>query len=250
MALLRATGTVGQRAKYPGVVLGSSERSVASSVRGQFSLDRVRLLTAAPSPGSLGPVADDLAVLTVPDAAGWRRWLADHHNCSRGVWLVLSKRGAVNPTRLTYDQALEEALCYGWIDGQIQGGDEAMYRQRFTPRRARSAWSRRNVAIVERLSEEGRMHPMGVAQVERAKADGRWEAAYAGPASMAVPQDLAAALEAQPTAQEMFDALSTRNRYAVLYRIETARRAETRRKRIERFVAMLARGETIYPQAR
>ena len=195
-------------------------------------------------------MADDLAVLTVPDAAGWRGWLSEHHNRSRGVWLVLSKQGAVNPTRLTYDQALEEALCFGWIDGQIRAGDEATYRQRFTPRRARSAWSRRNVAIVERLSEEGRMHPPGVAQVERAKSDGRWEAAYAGAASMTVPHDLASALEAQPAAREMFDALSTRNRYAVLYRIETAKRAETRRKRIESFVAMLARGETIHPQAR
>lgn len=195
-------------------------------------------------------MTDDLPVLTVPDAAGWRGWLSENHNCSRGVWLVLAKQRAVEPTSLTYDQALEEALCYGWIDGQIRGGDEATYRQRITPRRATSAWSRRNVALVERLTEEGRMHPAGVAQMERAKSDGRWDAAYAGPASMAVPQDLAAALAAEPAAREMFDALSTRNRYAVLYRVETAKRAETRRKRIENFVDMLARSETIYPQAR
>lgn len=195
-------------------------------------------------------MADDPPALIVADTAEWRGWLADHHDCSRGVWLVLAKQGALEPTSLTYDQALEEALRYGWIDGQIRGGDEATYRQRFTPRRARSAWSRRNVVMVERLMEEGRMHPAGVAQVERAKSDGRWEAAYAGPASMAVPHDLAAALAAEPAARAMFDALSSRNRYAVLYRIETAKRAETRRKRIESFVAMLARGETIHPQAR
>jgi uncharacterized protein YdeI (YjbR/CyaY-like superfamily) len=195
-------------------------------------------------------VAAQLPELIVPDAAAWRVWLAEHHEGSAGVSLVLAKKGTTEPTSLTYDQALDEALCYGWIDGQVQRRDETTYRQRFTRRRSRSSWSKRNVGIVERLRLEGRMHPAGVAEVERAKADGRWEAAYAGSASIEVPPDLAAALAAEPRARAMFEILTAQNRYAVLYRIGTAKRAETRSRRIEQFVAMLARGETVYPQKR
>jgi uncharacterized protein YdeI (YjbR/CyaY-like superfamily) len=188
--------------------------------------------------------------LTVRDAAAWRAWLGEHHDDAAGVWLVLAKKGTSEPTSLTYPQAVEEALCHGWIDGQAQRGDALTYRQRFTPRRARSPWSKRNVAIVERLASEGRMHAAGIAEVERAKGDGRWQAAYAGSASIDVPPDLAEALAAEPRAQAMFDILTRQNRYAVLYRIETAKRADTRTRRIEQFVAMLARGETVYPQKR
>jgi uncharacterized protein YdeI (YjbR/CyaY-like superfamily) len=198
----------------------------------------------------VGSVSDELPALTVADGAAWRAWLEEHHGEGSGVWLTLAKKGAAEPTILTYDQALEEALCHGWIDGQIRGGDESSYRQRFTPRGPRSGWSKRNVAIAERLIAEGRMQASGLAAVERAKADGRWDAAYAGPASIEVPADLAAALDARPVAREMFHSLNGRNRYAVLYRIETAKRAETRSRRIEQFVAMLERGETIYPQRR
>lgn len=187
-------------------------------------------------------------MLTVADADGWRAWLHEHHGESTGVWLVLAKKGTTEPTRLGYDEALEEALCHGWIDGQVRGLNESTYRQRFTPRRARSSWSQRNVGIVERLTSEGRMRPAGVAAVEQAKADGRWEAAYAGSATIEVPSDLRVALAAQPAAQAMFDTLTSRNRYAILYRIDDAKRPETRARRIERFVAMLARGETVYPQ--
>lgn len=195
-------------------------------------------------------MAAQLPELIVADAAAWRVWLAEHHEGSAGVSLVLAKKGITEPTSLTYDQALDEALCYGWIDGQVQRRDETTYRQRFTRRRSRSSWSKRNVGIVERLRLEGRMHPAGVAEVERAKADGRWEAAYAGSASIEVPPDLAAALAAEPRAGAMFEILTAQNRYAVLYRIDTAKRAETRSRRIEQFVAMLARGETVYPQKR
>ncbi len=149
-----------------------------------------------------------------------------HHDTSAGVWLVLARQGTTQPTSLTYDQALDEALCHGWIDGQARRRDDATYRQRFTPRRARSPWSRRNVGIVGRLERGGRMHPAGVAEVERAKADGRWEAAYAGQASMEVPADLAAALAGQPRARAMLDILTRQNRYAVLYRIASAKRPE------------------------
>jgi uncharacterized protein YdeI (YjbR/CyaY-like superfamily) len=122
-------------------------------------------------------VATELPELVVPDAAAWRAWLALHHATAAGIWLVLAKKGTVEPTNVTYDQALEEALCHGWIDGLVGRRDETTYRQRFTPRRRRSSWSKRNTDLAERLLAEGRMHPAGVAELERAKADGRWSAA-------------------------------------------------------------------------
>jgi len=194
------------------------------------------------------PVKAEAAELIVPDARAWRRWLASNHGEPTGVWLVLAKKGTVEPTRLTYDQALEEALCQGWIDGQKGGRDEETYRQRFTPRRARSQWSERNVLIAERLIAEGRMRADGSAEVDRARADGRWDAAYAGQAIIAVPADLDAALADEPGAKAMFGVLSSQNRFAVLYRIQSAKRADTRARRIEQYVTMLARGETIHPQ--
>ncbi len=195
-------------------------------------------------------MAAELPELTVRDAVAWRAWLADHHQDPTGVWLVLAKKGTTEPTSLSYDQALDEALCQGWIDGQTRRRDDASYLQRFTPRAARSSWSKRNVGIVERLLAEGRMRPSGLAAVERAKADGRWEAAYAGPGSIEVPDDLAVALAADPQAGAMFEILTSQNRFAVLFRIDSAKRAETRARRIQHFVAMLARGETVYPQRR
>ena len=188
--------------------------------------------------------------LTVADVAAWRSWLARNHAAAAGVWLALAKKGTREPTRLRYDEALEEALCHGWIDGQVRRRDAATYMQRFTPRRARSQWSRRNVAIAERLIAEARMRPAGLAQIEQAKADGRWQSAYAGPAQIEVPADLAAALDADAGARATFEALSSQNRYAVSYRIESLRRADSRARRIELYVAMLARGETLHPQRR
>jgi uncharacterized protein YdeI (YjbR/CyaY-like superfamily) len=193
---------------------------------------------------------NDLPELTVDDAAAWRDWLGSHASSSSGVWLVLAKKGTIDPTRLTYAEAVEEALCHGWIDGQRNSRDDATFHQRFTPRRSRSIWSARNVAMVARLQESGRMQPSGLAEVERAKADGRWDAAYAGQASIQVPADLAAALAANPTAAAMFEILTSQNRYAVLFRIDSAKRPETRARRIEQYVAMLGRGETVYPQRR
>jgi uncharacterized protein YdeI (YjbR/CyaY-like superfamily) len=189
-----------------------------------------------------------LPELVAADASAWRKWLGRHHAESTGVWLVLAKKGTTQPTSLTYDQALEDALCHGWIDGQVGRRDDATYRQRFTPRRPRSAWSKRNVGIAERLLDEGRMHAAGIDEVERAKADGRWESAYAGSASIEVPPDLVEALAAEPKAEAMFEQLSRQNRYAILYRVTTAKRADTRARRIEQLVGMLARGETIHPQ--
>jgi uncharacterized protein YdeI (YjbR/CyaY-like superfamily) len=195
-------------------------------------------------------VAADPAELTVVDAGAWRAWLGEHHGETAGVWLVLAKKGTVEPTSLSYDQALDEALCHGWIDGQSRRRDEATYLQRFTPRRMRSPWSARNVGLVARLVAEGRMRPPGLAEVERARSDGRWDAAYAGQANTPLPADLASALAAEPRAQAMFDILTSQNRYAILHRLDSAKRAETRARRLEKFVAMLALGQTIYPQKR
>ncbi len=195
-------------------------------------------------------MAEDAETLTLADAAAWRAWLGEHHGQAEGVWLRLAKKGVSEPTSISYEQALQEALCHGWIDGQVRRVDERTYRQRFTPRRARGTWSKSNVARIARLTSEGRMRPAGSVEVERAKADGRWEAAYAGPATIEVPADLRAALKAEPAAQAMFDVLTSQNRYAVLFRIHGAKRADTRARRIERFVAMLARGETPHPQRR
>jgi uncharacterized protein YdeI (YjbR/CyaY-like superfamily) len=194
-------------------------------------------------------MSDELPELTVTDARAWREWLSKHHDSS-GVWLVLAKQNTTEPTSLTYDQALDEALCHGWIDGQLRRRNEITYYRRFTPRGPQSPWSARNVAIVTRLIEEGRMHPAGMIEVDRAKADGRWDAAYAGQAGIQVPSDLAAALAAAPRAQEMFDILTSQNRYAILYRVTNAKRPETRARRIAQFVGMLARGETVHPQKR
>lgn len=190
----------------------------------------------------------ELPELVVPDVAAWRAWLTEHAEDPRGVWLVLAKKGTTEPTSITYDEALEEALCHGWIDGQVKRRDAATYQQRFTLRLARSQWSQRNTTIVARLLAEGRMQPRGHAEVERARADGRWEAAYAGAATIEVPPDLAAALAADPAARQAFATLNSQNRYAILYRLGTAKRAETRERRILEFVAMLARGETLHPQ--
>jgi len=191
----------------------------------------------------------DLPELLVGDAGAWRRWLSAHYTDSPGVWLVLAKKGTVDPTTVSYDEALDEAICFGWIDGQLGRRDATTFRRRFTPRTARSPWSRRNAAIAERMIATGRMHRSGEDAVRRAKEDGRWEAAYAGQATIEVPEDLVTALRADPRAEAMFETLTSANRYAILYRIGNAKRPETRARRISRFVEMLARGETVHPQA-
>jgi uncharacterized protein YdeI (YjbR/CyaY-like superfamily) len=193
-------------------------------------------------------MAEDLEVLLVADAAAWHDWLAENHAMPGGIWLVLAKKGTTSPTSISYDQALEQALRFGWIDGQVKRRDEATFQQRFTPRRARSKWSRNNVENVARLTDQGLMHPAGLAAVEAAKADGRWEAAYAGPATMDVPADFTEALAASPDAAAMFDVLTSQNRYAIMFRLSGIKRADTRARRIVQYVEMLERGETLHPQ--
>ena len=189
----------------------------------------------------------ELDELVVADAAALRAWLVEHHETSPGVRLVLGKAGG-SVTTMTWETAVEELLCVGWIDGQAGKRDDESWTIRVTPRRPKGMWSARNVGLVEKLEAEGRMLPAGRAQVDAARADGRWEAAYAGPATAEVPDDLAAAIAADPAAQAMFDVLTKTNRYAMIHRLLTVKRAETRVRKIGEFVAMLARGETPYPQ--
>jgi uncharacterized protein YdeI (YjbR/CyaY-like superfamily) len=189
----------------------------------------------------------ELEELVVADAEGLREWLLDYHAGSSGVWLAITRTGGT-VTTLTWQQAVDEALCFGWIDGQARRRDHETSSIRFTPRRARSSWSQRNVGNVARLEAEGRMLSAGRAAVDAAKADGRWEAAYAPQSEAEVPAALAAAIAADPAAQAMFDVLTKANRFALIHRLGSVKRAETRERRIGDFVAMLARHETIYPQ--
>ena len=190
-------------------------------------------------PGTSAPAVPEL---TVADAAAWRAWLEKHESASNGVWLVLAKKGTQSPTSLTYSQALEEALCSGWIDGRRNSVDQTTYRQHFTPRRARSLWSKRNIELTAGLIAAGRMRERGHAEISRAQADGRWENAYPGAAALDVPADLQAALDAHPAAAAAFTALSRTARYPVLLQIVTATNDDVRAARILRQVARLAGG--------
>lgn len=175
----------------------------------------------------------------------WAAWLEKHHAGSKGVWLKLAKKASGIPSP-TYAEALDVALCYGWIDGQKKGFDDTTWLQKFTPRGKKSLWSKINRDKVQALTESGRMRPAGLAEVERAQADGRWDAAYDSQSKATVPDDFAVALDANPKAKALFAALDGANRYAVLFRIQTAKRAETRARKIEELVSMLERGEKIH----
>lgn len=183
--------------------------------------------------------------LAFASAEAFEAWLAEQHSTSDGLWIRFAKK-ASGIESVNHAQALDVALCFGWIDGQTKRFDDDWYLQRFTPRRARSKWSQINCAKAEQLVESGRMRAEGLAEVERARADGRWNAAYEPPSRATVPDDLRAELDADPAAAEFFAGLDSQNRYAILYRIQDAKRPETRRRRIEKFVAMLAAGETIH----
>jgi uncharacterized protein YdeI (YjbR/CyaY-like superfamily) len=176
----------------------------------------------------------------------FRAWLRGHHDTSGGIWLRIAKKGS-GLTTTTYDQALEVALAFGWIDGQKRPGDETYWLQGFTRRGPRSPWSRRNRDKAEALIEAGAMEPSGLAEVERARADGRWDRAYEGQRTAEPPPDLLEALERHPAAKDFFATLNSVNRYAILYRIQDAKRPETRARRIAKFVDMLERGEKLHP---
>lgn len=196
--------------------------------------------------GTKKSAADLDAILAVDDAAAWDVWLAKHHASSRGVWLTIAKKdkGLSSPT---YAEALEAALVWGWIDGQKGSLDERAWLQRFSPRGPKSMWSKINRDKAQALIERGAMKPPGLLQVTRAKEDGRWDAAYASSRTIDVPDDLEKAFEANPKAKAFFTTLDSANRYAVLFRVHTAKKVETRAARIEKLVAMLGRKEKIHP---
>ncbi|MDQ0383441.1 uncharacterized protein YdeI (YjbR/CyaY-like superfamily) [Streptomyces sp. DSM 42143] len=185
-------------------------------------------------------------IISFEDQVQWEQWLEENHESAAGVWVKIAKKASGIPS-ITYAEALDVAVCFGWIDSQRDKVDDLYWRQRFTPRSRKSPWSQVNRERAERLAAEGRVRPAGRREVDAAKADGRWEAAYASQSRMTVPDDLQAALLEDPAAAEFFATLNSRNRYAILYRVQSAKKPETRAKRIEKFVTMLANGEKIYP---
>jgi len=184
----------------------------------------------------------ELPIISFASQAEWTDWLAKHHDQSTGLWLKLAKKESGIPS-VTYDQAVESALCYGWIDGLKKSFDHQFWLQKFTPRGVKSIWSKINVEKAEKLIASGQMQPAGLKTVEAAKLDGRWEQAYESQKNMGIPEDFQRALEASPKAREFFATLKSASRYSFLFRIQTAKKAETRAKRIEQFIAMLERGE-------
>ena len=191
-------------------------------------------------------VDDGLPTVFFASAAEWEQWLEDNHAVSDGVWIKMAKKDSgIDSVR--YPQVLDTALCFGWIDGRRNALDERHFLQRFTPRRARSRWSRINREKVERLIADGKVRPAGLSEVERARADGRWEAAYESQKTIAVPEDLRRELDSRPQAKAFFAEVTSQNRYAILYRLQDAKRPETRARRLAKFVAMLEAGEKIYP---
>jgi uncharacterized protein YdeI (YjbR/CyaY-like superfamily) len=188
----------------------------------------------------------DLPVVPFASREAWALWLEERHSTSDGLWLKIAKKGSGIDT-VTYSEALEVALCYGWIDGQKASFDDRYWLQRFTPRRARSKWSKVNRRKAMELIERDDMKPAGLREVERAKADGRWDAAYDAQSTARVPEDLRRELERNEAAREFFETLNSANRYAILYQIQDAKKPETRARRIEKYVAMLGEGKKIYP---
>jgi uncharacterized protein YdeI (YjbR/CyaY-like superfamily) len=184
-------------------------------------------------------------VLSFASAGEWERWLKTHHASSDGLWLQFAKKGSGIPT-VTYPEAVEIALCYGWIDAQMKSLGATHYVQRFVPRRPKSVWSKRNIEKVEKLIAAGRMKPAGLAQIEAAKKDGRWARAYDSPSTSTVPPDLQAALDASPKAKKFFQSLTKANRYAMLYRLQSVKRDETRQAKIKSYIAMLKAGKTLH----
>ena len=187
----------------------------------------------------------DYPVMAFSSQAEFEQWLDENHATANGLWIKVAKKSSGIPS-VTYEEAVLTALCYGWIDGQAKKFDENHHIQKCTPRRARSKWSKINCGRAERLIAEGKMRPAGLAEIERAKADGRWDAAYDSPKNMEVPEDLRAALDQNEAARAFFETLNSTNRYAVLYQIHDAKRPETRARRIEKFVQMLAEGKKLY----
>lgn len=197
-------------------------------------------------PGSDRKPSAELPVLSLPDQGAWETWLDANHDSSVGVWLRFAKRGSTE-TSLSYREAVEVALCFGWIDGQAKGEGDPSWLQKYTPRTKKSIWSKINRERALALAKCSRMKAAGLKEIERAKADGRWEAAYDSPSAAVVPEDLQTALNRKPLASAFFEKLDSRNRHAILFRIHTAKKPETRARRIEQFAAMLEKNEKLHP---
>lgn len=189
---------------------------------------------------------DTIQTLTFAAPADWRMWLSKNYTLEEGIWLKLAKKNSGIPS-ITYAEALDEALCYGWIDGLKRPFDDKYWLQRFSPRRAKSVWSKVNREHIERLANAGKMEASGLTAVEAAKADGRWDAAYDSPSKMTIPEDFQQVLDANATAHEFYKTLNKTNTYAILYRIQSAKKPETRTRRIEQIIEMLANGDKIHP---
>lgn len=238
-----------------GRVSGTSKGDVSAKAKAGVRATRKGGTSAAPkgdvSAAPKGDVnttpkgaADDLPVIVFEDAAAFERWILAHPE-AKGVWAKIAKKGQIVAS-MSNDQAIEVALCTGWIDGRRRGFDDCYFLQRYTPRRPKGLWSKINIGKVERLNAEGRMREGGLREVAAAKADGRWDAAYDPASTAEIPDDLAAALAAQPEARAFFEQIDRTNRYAVLWRVMTAKTPKTRASRIEKLVAMLARGEKVH----
>jgi uncharacterized protein YdeI (YjbR/CyaY-like superfamily) len=190
---------------------------------------------------------DDLPIILCPTQQDWDTWLNSHHGDSKGVWLKIAKKGGVGNSSVSYSEALDSALCYGWIDGQKAAFNGEYWLQKFTPRTPTSKWSKINREKVLELLASGKMRPAGIQEIDRAKADGRWEAAYESQRNITIPADFQQELDNNQKAQQFFSTLNSVNRYAILYRIQTAKKPETRASRIRKFIAMLADNQKIYP---
>lgn len=223
--------------------MGAAKKTAAKKTATEKTVAAKKPAAAREAPAG---APTDLPIELFATTDDWSSWLAKRHASSKGVWMRLAKKDSALAS-ISYAQALDEALCYGWIDGQKRSFDADSWLQRFTPRGARSLWSQINRGHIARLTGEGRMKATGIAEVERAKKDGRWDAAYASQKNTVAPDDLKAALEKTPRAKELFATLNSANRYAIVWRVLTAKLPETRARRIEQLVAMLARGEKLHP---
>lgn len=194
---------------------------------------------------SFKSIRTELPVMQFTTAISMNEWLEKNHSESSGIWLRIYKKNS-GVLSVNYDQALDEALCFGWIDGQVKTYDEQSYIQKFTPRRTRSIWSKRNIGHITRLRNEGRMHPSGLKEAEAAKADGRWDSSYDSPSNMTVPEDLLKELSKDPATAGFFDKLNKANKYAIAWRLQTAKKPETRSKRLKAIIEMLSKRQKFH----
>jgi uncharacterized protein YdeI (YjbR/CyaY-like superfamily) len=208
-------------------------------------MDLAQCIMKTANKKALGKNKKDLKIISFKNMKELEKWLEKNHNISPGIWIKFYKKGS-GVTSINYSEALDEALCYGWIDGQLRKGDDKFYLQKFTPRRIKSIWSKRNVEHVERLEKEGRMKPSGLKHIEAAQSDGRWSKTYDSPSKMTIPKDFLKELSKNKKAYAFFETLNKTNLYSIGWRLQTAKKSETREKRIKAIIEMLGRGEKFH----